>query len=142
MFIDQIYQTLILIFSHYLRDEVFLQLELNCSNQGRRISNHVHWHEKSALREVLRKLVLTNKYPKRNCMILLRVYLITKKKKFKNISKNWDKLFVKCSSIVEVLFLFHEGVPKELQLNKKTLSQIIYDKRDANTKNFKNRYFV
>ena len=33
---------------------------------------------------------------------------------------------------------FHEGVPEELQLNKKTLSQIIYDKRDvANTKNFK-----
>ena len=41
-------------------------------------------------------------------------------------------------AIVEGLVFFHEGVPEELQLNKKTLSQIIYDKRDVvNTKNFK-----
>ena len=43
-------------FPHYLRDEVFLKLELEWPNQVARISNHVHWHEKSALRESLRKI--------------------------------------------------------------------------------------
>ena len=38
-------------FPHYLRDEVFLKLELRWPNQVARISNHVHWHEKSALRK-------------------------------------------------------------------------------------------
>ena len=32
-------------FPHYLRDEVFLKLELEWPNQVARISNHVHWHE-------------------------------------------------------------------------------------------------
>ena len=43
-------------FPHYLRDEVFLKLELRWPNQVARISNHVHWHEKSALREALRMI--------------------------------------------------------------------------------------
>ena len=42
-------------FPHYLRDEVFLKLELKWPNQVARISNHVHWHDKSSLREAIRR---------------------------------------------------------------------------------------
>ena len=39
-----------------------------------------------------------------------------------------------CGGIV----FFHEGVPDNLKLNKKTLSQVVYNKEDvANFKNFK-----
>ena len=51
-------------FPHYLRDEVFLKLELEWPNQVARISNHVHWHEKSALREALRKVGIRKLIPK------------------------------------------------------------------------------
>ena len=43
-------------FPDYLRDEVFLKLELKWPNQVARISNHVHWHDKSALREAIRRI--------------------------------------------------------------------------------------
>ena len=42
-------------FPHILRDDVFQKIELQWPNQVARISNHVHWHEKSALRESLRR---------------------------------------------------------------------------------------
>ena len=52
-------------FPHYLRDEVFLKLELKWPNQAARISNHVHWHEKSALREALRRIGIKTNFKKR-----------------------------------------------------------------------------
>ena len=51
-------------FPHFLRDEVFLKLELTWPNQVARISNHVNWHEKSALREALRKIGIRKQIPK------------------------------------------------------------------------------
>ena len=60
-------------FPHFLRDEVFLKLELKWPNQVARISNHVHWHEKSAVREAIRKLGVTKKIPKKIYIILFVV---------------------------------------------------------------------
>jgi len=37
-------------FPHNLRNEVFLKIELEWGNQVARISNHVYYHEKSAVR--------------------------------------------------------------------------------------------
>ena len=42
-------------FPHYLRDEVFLKLFQKWGNKVARISNHNYYHEKSALRESLRR---------------------------------------------------------------------------------------
>ena len=42
-------------FPHYLRDEVFLKLFQKWGNKVARISNHNYYHEKSALREALRR---------------------------------------------------------------------------------------
>ncbi len=42
-------------FPHYLRDEVFLKLFQKWGNRVARISNHNYYHEKSALREAMRR---------------------------------------------------------------------------------------
>ena len=42
-------------FPHFLRDEVFLKLFQKWGNKVARISNHNYFHEKSALRESLRR---------------------------------------------------------------------------------------
>ena len=59
-------------FPHFLRDEVFLKLELTWPNQVARISNHVHWHEKSALREALRHYGYKQKIPKEQLYYFVR----------------------------------------------------------------------
>ena len=41
-------------FPHYYRDEIFLKLYLQWNNKIARISNHVYFQEKSALRQSLR----------------------------------------------------------------------------------------
>ena len=69
-------------FPHYLRDEVFLKLELRWPNQVARISNHVHWHEKSALREAIRKIGITKQIPKDNLNLFINSLSIEKKKKY------------------------------------------------------------
>ena len=125
-------------FPHYLRDEVFLQLELNWPNQVARISNHVHWHEKSALREALRKIGINKQIPKEELHDFVARLSDNEKEEVQKYQQELDNTFRHYSLHCGGIVFFHEGVPKELQLNKKTLSQIIYDKRDvANTKNFK-----
>ena len=46
-------------FPHCFRDEVFLKLFQKWGNKVARISNHNYYHEKSALREALHKMVYT-----------------------------------------------------------------------------------
>ena len=43
-------------FPHILRDDIFYMLEKKWPGKIARISNHVHYHEKSAKREALRNL--------------------------------------------------------------------------------------
>ena len=125
-------------FPHYLRDEVFLQLELNWPNQVARISNHVHWHEKSALREALRRIGINKQIPKEELHSFVSQLSDKEKEEVQKYQQELDNTFRHYSLHCGGIVFFHDGVPKELQLNKKTLSQIIYDKRDvANTKNFK-----
>tara|TARA_Y100000992_G_C21273809_1_gene498628 strand:- start:1020 stop:3905 length:2886 start_codon:yes stop_codon:yes gene_type:complete len=125
-------------FPHYLRDEVFLQLELEWPNQVARISNHVHWHEKSALREGLRLVGINKQIPKEELHEFISGLSKEKQKQIFKHKSELENTFRHYSLHCGGIVFFHEGVPEELQLNKKTLSQIIYDKRDvANTKNFK-----
>jgi DNA polymerase III alpha subunit len=43
-------------FPHNVRDEVFLKIQLKWPNKVARISNHVYFHEKSALRQAFRNV--------------------------------------------------------------------------------------
>ncbi len=127
-------------FPHFLRDEVFLKLELNWPNQVARISNHVYWHEKSALREAIRKIGINKQIPKEEINTFVKRLSKPKRdlvEKYKNeLIDTFRHYSLHCGGIV----FFHEGIPKDLILknDKKTISQIMYDKNDiAKQKNFK-----
>ena len=125
-------------FPHYLRDEVFLKLELQWPNQVARISNHVHWHEKSALREALRRIGINKQIPKEDLRSFINELSDEQKEEVQKHQNELDNTFRHYSLHCGGIVFFHEGVPESLRLNKKTLSQIIYDKNDvAKTKNFK-----
>ncbi len=125
-------------FPHYLRDEVFLRLELKWPNQVARISNHVYWHERSALREAFRRVGIKKQIPKEYIYKFLEALSKPMQNKIKKIQKELENTFRYYSLHCGGIIFFHEGVPKELVLNKKTLNQIVYDKRDvAKRKNFK-----
>ena len=101
------------------------------------ISNHVHWHEKSALREALRKVGINKQIPKEELTDFIQNYRQCNAKKVESYKKQLENTFRHYSLHCGGIVFFHEGVPKELRLNKKTLSQIVYDKNDvAKTKNF------
>ena len=125
-------------FPHYLRDEVFLKLELRWPNQVARISNHVHWHEKSALREAIRKIGITKQIPKDNLNLFINSLSIEKKKKVLSYKKELENTFRHYSLHCGGIVFFNDGIPNKLKLNSKTISQITYDKNEVSkTKNFK-----
>ena len=129
-------------FPHYLRDEVFLKLELNWPNQVARISNHVYWHEKSALREAIRRVGINKQIPKTELNSFIKKLPKSKREKIKACKEELVGTFRHYSLHCGGIVFYHDGVPEELILKnnneKKTLSQIIYDKRDiSKNKNFK-----
>tara|TARA_B100000900_G_scaffold375040_1_gene356725 strand:- start:9255 stop:12143 length:2889 start_codon:yes stop_codon:yes gene_type:complete len=125
-------------FPHYLRDEVFLKLQLNWPNQVARISNHVHWHEKSALRESIRKIGYNKRIPKEDLTKFINNLSEENRKKINKYKNELENTFRHYSLHCGGIIFFNDGVPEELKLNSKTLSQIMYDKRDVSkNKNFK-----
>ena len=119
-------------FPHNLRDEVFLKLELKWPNQVARISNHVHWHDKSATREAIRKLGINKQIKKEDIHEFIKKLPYedrVKLNKYKEeILEKFRHYSLHCGGIV----FFHEGIPKNIIIDggEKTLSQIMYDKRD------------
>ena len=53
-------------FPYNLRDEIFIELQCKWPGKIARISNHVHYHEKSAKREALRRIGIKGFIPKGN----------------------------------------------------------------------------
>ena len=127
-------------FPHNLRDEVFLKLELNWPNKVARISNHVHWHEKSSLREALRKIGIKQQIKKDDINRFIKSLSADKQTEIKKYQEELNDTFRHYSLHCGGIVFFSEGVPSDIKINKgvKTLSQIIYDKNDiAAKKNFK-----
>ena len=125
-------------FPHILRDEVFLQLELKWPNQVARISNHVEWKDKSSTREALRQLGIRNHIPKKNLKHYVNNLNQQQKKQFKEYKNKLENKFRHYSLHCGGIVFFHTGIPENLIINKKILSQIIYNKKDiSKTNNFK-----
>lgn len=128
-------------FPHNLRDEVFLKLQLTWPNQVARISNHVMWHEKSALREALRRVNIHKQIPKEAIKDYVKNLDPETKNDVLSIQKELDNTFRHYSLHCGGIVFFEDGIPEELMMNSgksKTISQIVYDKRDvAECKNFK-----
>ena len=128
-------------FPHNVRDEVFLKIQLKWPNKVARISNHVHFHEKSAVRQALRnsgirKFIGKNDINKEINQLSSeqRQFVMDEKKRLDNTFRCYS---LHCGGIV----YFSDGIPEDLIINKNKknlLQQIILDKRDiAKEKNFK-----
>ena len=128
-------------FPHYFRDEVFLNLELKWPNQVARISNHVYWHERSALREAIRKIGIKKQIPKGELNKFLKNLSEDKRKLVLKYKKELEDTFRHYSLHCGGIIFFHDGIPDNIKLNKdkeKTISQIIFNKDHiSKNKNFK-----
>jgi DNA polymerase III alpha subunit len=131
-------------FPHNLRDEVFLQIGLRWPNKVARISNHVHFHDKSALRQAIRNAGIHKFIGKNNLISEINSYSNETKefiKKEKELLENTFRCYsLHCGGIV----YYPEGIPEDILLKSKNntnsgiLKQIIMNKYDvANEKNFK-----
>lgn len=132
-------------FPHNMRDEVFIKIQLKWPNKVARISNHVYFHEKSALRQAIRnagirKFIGKNEINKELKLLSQDVQekIIEDKNKLENTFRCYS---LHCGGII----YFPDGIPKDLILknDKKEkriniLQQIIFNKEDvAKEKNFK-----
>ena len=121
-------------FPHNMRDEIFLKLQLKWPGKVARISNHVHWHEKSATREAIRRLGYNKQIPKDEVKTFIKKLSKTKQEKIKTISKELENTFRTYSLHCGGIIFFPDKVPEELiyeKSEKNILSQVIYDKRDV-----------
>ena len=128
-------------FPHYLRDEVFLKLELNWPNRVARISNHVYWHEKSALREAIRRVGINKMIPKNEIYTFIKDLPHSKKSKIYKIKKELEDTFRHYSLHCGGIVFFEKEIPKDILLNNKNqkiLNQILLDKNAVSkNKDFK-----
>lgn len=128
-------------FPHSSRDEIFFRLEKKWPGKIARISNHVHYHEKSALRAVLRELghnKFIGKY---------EIYQYIKKlpketrdkidEGVKKLENKFRMYSLHCGGIV----FYPEGVPnylKHMAKSQNVINQITLNKYDiSNEKRFK-----
>ena len=125
-------------FPHNLRDEVFLQIYLKWPNRVARISNHVYYHEKSALRKAVQLAGVRKRIPAlmihnviRKLSSAKRAVIETHKRRLVNTLRTHS---LHCGGIV----FYPEGVPVDLKINKTSmLNQIVLNKEDVS----KNKQF-
>ena len=128
-------------FPHILRDEIFYRLEKNWPGKIARISNHVHYHEKSAKRSALKDIGYNKFIGKYEIDDIIKKLPIDKKiiieKKVKAIENTFRMFSLHCGGIV----FYPEGVPdylKHVQKSNNVINQITLNKYDiANDKKFK-----
>lgn len=128
-------------FPHNIRDEVFLQIQMKWPGKIARISNHVYFHDKSALREAVRRAGVRRMIPALEIRRYVskmpaqqRNFVYEEKKKLENTFRNYS---LHCGGIV----FYPDGVPEVLKLRSKTspvMAQVMLNKHDiAKDKNFK-----
>ena len=125
-------------FPHNLRDEVFLQIYLKWPNRVARISNHVYYHEKSALRKAVQLSGIRKRIPAqmiqteiRRLPAAKRIQIEQHKKRLQNTFRTYS---LHCGGIV----FYPDGVPTDLKLREtNVLSQITLNKEEVS----KNKQF-
>ena len=128
-------------FPHYLRDEVFLKLYQKWGNHVARISNHIYYHEKSALRESLRQNGINKFISKYDLQNTINDFDDELQNKIFRTQKNLEGTFrgysLHCGGIV----YFPKGIPESYILDKNNssiLNQVVLNKEDVSkNKNFK-----
>jgi hypothetical protein len=121
-------------FPHALRDEVFLQIYLKWPNRVARISNHVYYHEKSALRKAVQLAGFRTRIPALQIRDFVRRLPVKKREFITKESKRLENTFRTYSLHCGGIVFYPDGVPSDLKLNTAVLNQIILNK-DAVSKN-------
>ena len=129
-------------FPHILRDDIFYKLEKEWPGKIARISNHVHFHEKSAKREALRKMGHNKFIGKYEVDYYIKNNLTNEETKiFNKLVKNMENTFSHYSLHCGGIVLYPDGVPeylKHIQKSSNVINQITLSKYDiANIKMFK-----
>jgi superfamily II DNA or RNA helicase len=129
-------------FPHNLRDEVFLKIGIMWPGKVARISNHVYFHDKSALRQAIRNAGIRKFIGKNEIVAEIsklpretKNFIMKEKEKLENTFRCYS---LHCGGIV----YYPDGIPDDLLLNSKNnnshLKQINMNKYDvAKEKNFK-----
>lgn len=127
-------------FPHNLRDEVFLKIELQWPGKVARISNHVYYHEKSALRQAIRNAGIHKFIPKNDINKEIKSlpkdtqkFIKDEKNKLENTFKGYS---LHCGGIV----YYPDGVPDDILINSSinSIKQIKMNKHEvAREQNFK-----
>ena len=118
-------------FPYNMRDDVFLKMEMKWPGKIARISNHVYYHEKSALREAIRQNGIRKFISKYDIHKEVNQLEPEKRIKIKETCKKLENTFrcfsLHCGGIV----YYPDGIPKDLVLGSKGNSQqICLNKKD------------
>jgi DNA polymerase III alpha subunit len=119
-------------FPYNMRDTVFIEIEKKWPGKMARISNHVYYHEKSALREAIRSVGINEFISKNNIHRFISQLPKSKQQAIKSKQKQLMDTFrgysLHCGGIV----FYPEGVPDELKIKDNSLlSQISHNKHDV-----------
>ena len=121
-------------FPHYLRDEVFLKLFQKWGSKVARISNHNYYHEKSALRESLRRNGVNEFISKYELQKKIDSFDKDFQEQIYDTQKELDGTFRGYSLHCGGIIYFPDGVPQEYILDeseRKIIPQVHLNKYDV-----------
>ena len=128
-------------FPYHLRKDVFVRLEERYPGKIARISNHVHYHDKSAVREAIRSIGIHKMIPKHEIKKTLSNLSKEDQEKVNRKKKELDGSFRTYSLHCGGIVYYPDGVPEEKVLDKNQtsiLQQITLNKHEvAKEKHFK-----
>lgn len=123
-------------FPHNQRADIFLRMAIRWPGTIARISNHVHYHERSAIREALRRNGFKGNIPTMELNRYIAKIPTAKRNKVKKDAKKLDGSFscysLHCGGVV----YYPDGIPKDDLLEGKQgqlLAQVKLDKRDISS---------
>lgn len=124
-------------FPHHKRNAIFLRMALKWKGKVARISNHVHYHERSALRAALRVHGHKSNIPVHELDQYMRTLSSQQRQEIKDEANSLDGEFncysLHCGGVV----YYPDGIPDEAVLEgkeSKLMTQVYYDKRDISGK--------
>jgi len=118
---------------HIKHEYAFKKISKKWNNQVARISNHVKYGQKSAIRKAIKELGYNKRVPKKDCNLNffkeneMKEKLIEKVNEITGTFKNYS---LHCGGIV-----FNEnGFPKDILIENKIIQQVNYNKDDIDKK--------
>jgi len=128
-------------FPDILRDEIFYKLKKNFPNKVARISNHVYYHDKSAIRQAIRNLGYNKFIAKEDINTFINNLDSDSKsildKNIKELNNTFKCYSLHCGGIV----YYPNGIPNKIKINEnktKSIDQIMLNKIDiSKNKQFK-----